>query len=118
MLLETDKAVIAKIIKKYRKMRGLTQFELAEKVDLNEKQISRIESGQNYPTYLTFAKLLNELDIDVEIFKSNQSPNKEIENEISNIIKNSSLEDLTLFLDTLKMLEKYTKSYKNSLLKS
>ena len=55
MILETDKKIIGNKFKEYRKSKQLTQFELAEKVGLNEKQISRIEAGLNYPTYLTKA---------------------------------------------------------------
>ena len=40
MLLETDKALLGKKFKHYRKMKKKTQFKLAEKVGLNEKQIS------------------------------------------------------------------------------
>lgn len=50
MILENDKKIIGNKFKEYRKSKQLTQFELAEKVGLNEKQISRIEAGLNYPT--------------------------------------------------------------------
>ena len=65
MILETDKKIIGNKFKEYRKSKQLTQFELAEKVGLNEKQISRIEAGLNYPTYLTFVKLLDVLDVNI-----------------------------------------------------
>ena len=73
MLLETDKALLGKKFKHYRKMKKMTQFKLAEKVGLNEKQISRIESGLNYPTYITFVKLIEVLEIDINYFSKDKN---------------------------------------------
>ena len=41
---------IGKKIKEQRKRLGLSQFELAELVDVHEKQIYRIETGLNTPS--------------------------------------------------------------------
>lgn len=38
-----DKKYIAKKIKEYRLKRGFTQAELAEKIDIGAKQVSRLE---------------------------------------------------------------------------
>ena len=90
MLLETDKNKIGQIFKKYRKSMKLTQFELAEKVGLNEKQISRIEAGINYPTYTTFVNLVNTLGIDISDFDTeNREHSSKNESAIINFIKNS-----------------------------
>ena len=40
-----DKYFIGRKIKSFRKKRGLTQAELAEKIDLSEKHISKIEAS-------------------------------------------------------------------------
>lgn len=106
-LLETDKKNLGQKIKLYRKLRKYTQSELAEIVGLNEKQISRIEAGQNYPTYQTFAKIINALEINIADFlvEENLVLNY-IEKELISIIKNSSEKELKIYLDIIKPLKK------------
>ena len=53
-------------LKEIRKAKGLTQFELAEKAGIDEKHLSRIENGKNFPFYPTLLKLLNALDLNIE----------------------------------------------------
>lgn len=107
MLLESDKVVIGRKFKEYRKSKRLTQFELAEKVGLNEKQISRIEAGLNYPTYLTFVKLLKVLEINISDFIE-QAPltNNPLQDEVMYLIKTANDAELKTYLDVLKALKK------------
>jgi len=106
MLLETDKVTIGKKIREFRKLNKLTQIELAEKVDLNEKQISRIEMGLNYPTYITFAKLINILNIDLKVFSGNNNEIKDSsKNKLLHLINNSNEKELKIFLDVLSALK-------------
>ena len=110
-MLDTDKVSIGLKFKKYRKIKNLTQFQLAELVGLNEKQISRIEAGLNYPTYITFAKLLDALDIDISIFFDNEiTVNKSQQNLIS-LIKKSKEHELNLYNDVIKSIKKHIKMF-------
>ena len=62
-------AEISNFIKKIqqaRKSKKLTQAQLAEKVGLTEKHISKIETGVHFPTYKTLNKILKALDLDIE----------------------------------------------------
>lgn len=52
-----DKEYVAKIIKNYRKKAKLTQFELAEKIGISEKHLSKIETGKNFPALDNFLKM-------------------------------------------------------------
>lgn len=63
-----DKIFIAKQIKLHRKKAGLTQAELAEKVDLSAQHVSRIESGNYIPSLNTFFMLVTVLNIDLRLF--------------------------------------------------
>ncbi|MBQ2610792.1 helix-turn-helix transcriptional regulator [bacterium] len=63
-----DKEYIAKKIREYRKKSGLTQAELAEKIDIGTKQISRLEIGDFYPSLNTFFRLVKILNIDLSDF--------------------------------------------------
>lgn len=49
-----DKYFIGRKIKSFRKKRGLTQAELAEKIDLSEKHISKIEASIHVPSLSAF----------------------------------------------------------------
>ena len=114
MLLETDKAIIGKKFREYRKSKHLTQFELAEKVGLNEKQISRIEAGLNYPTYLTFVKLIDVLNINIEDFTQEAAlTNNPLQDEVIHLIKNASEAELKVYIDVLKSLKKNFKNFQS-----
>ena len=57
-------------LKEIRKRRGLSQEELAEKVDLEPPSICNIETGRNYPTFQNLEKILSVLNVSfIDIFK-------------------------------------------------
>lgn len=58
---------IGKIIKKYRKDNGYTQFQLAEKIGVSEFYISALETGSRKPGRETLIKLSNEMNIPIEM---------------------------------------------------
>ena len=62
------------IFKKYRLLRGLTQEQLAEKVEITWRQMQRIEKGNSLPSFTTLKKLIIVLEISdkdvVEFIKS------------------------------------------------
>ena len=45
-------------IKRAREVMKMTQYELAEKIGISEKHLSKIETGKNYPALDTFLKIL------------------------------------------------------------
>lgn len=66
---------ISQNIKKYRKIKGITQAELAEKVDLSHEFIRRIESKKGQKTFSvdTIYRIAKALDIDVnKLFEENK----------------------------------------------
>lgn len=61
---------LGKKIKKYRKENGLTQQELAEKIDMSTKYIQFIETGKRKPSLKTIYKIVKALKIKIwELFK-------------------------------------------------
>lgn len=107
MQLETDKILIGKKIKEYRKRKHLTQAQLAELVDLNEKQIYRIESGLNHPTYLTFAKIISVLDIDINDFSIDvEIKSNPLLDNILHIANNASEVELKTYFDVISAIHK------------
>ena len=51
------------MIKKYRELRGLTQEELAEIMNISTRQLQRIENGENELTLKNFKQLVKVLKI-------------------------------------------------------
>lgn len=57
---------LGKIIKQYRKEKGYTQFEMAEKIGVSEFYISALETGSRKPSRETLIKLSNEMNMPIE----------------------------------------------------
>ena len=58
-----DLIIIGKFIKEQRKSKGLTQLQLAEKLSVSEKTISKWECGNGFPDSSLIMPLCNELEI-------------------------------------------------------
>ena len=84
-----DQTKIGKFILDCRKEKGLTQEQLAEKIGVTSKSISRWENGNTMPDYSLLKDLCNELDITVnellsgEKIKGNDYLNKSEENLVN-----------------------------------
>jgi len=63
-----DKYFLAEQIKLHRKKLGITQAELAEKVDLSTQHISRIEGACYVPSLKSFFLIAEVLNMDLRIF--------------------------------------------------
>ncbi len=106
--MELDKKYIAQIIQNARRKEGLKQSELAEKIGISEKHLSKIETGKNYPALDTFLKLLNVLNLPLGDFGlqniSESYPNKLF---LQKVINNSSKEQLDACADVISALLKH-----------
>ena len=89
-----DKVFIAQQVRMHRKKLGLTQEELAEKVNLSVQHISRIESGCYVPSLKSFFMLATVLKIDLRIFGYNIEHNANLskENLIQKIVNATDAE--------------------------
>ena len=70
-----DQIKIGKFIFNCRKEKGLTQEQLAEKLGVTSKSISRWENGNTMPDYSLLKDLCNELDINVNELLSGEKIN-------------------------------------------
>ena len=83
-----DQIKIGKFILNCRKEKGITQEQLAEKLGVTSKSISRWENGRTMPDYTLLKDLCNDLDINInellsgEKIKENDYVNKSEENLI------------------------------------
>lgn len=80
---------IGRKIKEARQLMGLTQEELAEKIDMDSKHLSKIENGLHLPNYNTLKKLSSFLNFSLENSET-VSANKNI--------------DKSLYLKSIKIL--------------
>ena len=95
-----DKEFIANKIKIARKKAGLKQSELAEKIGISEKHLSKIETAKNFPALDNFLKIVEVLNLSLEDFGINipQNINKEKE-QLLKIILSASDEQIESYLD-------------------
>ena len=61
-----DRLTMGDRIKEIRKKQGLTQEQLAEKVDITLEYISQIERGLKIPSMQVFIKLVEVLDVSAD----------------------------------------------------
>jgi len=89
------KKLLGKRIQEIRKIRKLTQEQVAEFVDVDTTSISNIENGKYYPTAENLDKILTALNVSPsEIFTfESHAPCEELLNEMLLSMKES--EDLT-----------------------
>ncbi len=57
------KKVLGQNVAKYRKLEGITQEELSERLEINPKHLSNIESGKKFVSASLLENIINELNI-------------------------------------------------------
>lgn len=103
------KKLVGSLVKKNRKLLKLTQAELACKVGVDPKYISRIETGTSYPSLSVVEKIFRILNIDIgNVFEKKEFESRETMIDNINIyLQNTSLKNVKIIkniCDTL-MLE-------------
>ena len=85
-----------KRVKEIRTKKGITQYNLAELVNIDPKHISHIETGGSFPKADLIEKLAEALNIDyLEFFKiEHLKPRKQILNKINEMLNSCPDEDL------------------------
>ena len=102
----TDKVTIGKIIKNLRNNAHLTQFELAEKVNLSEKHISKIERGISIVKLDTFLKLANVLNFSLSDFGVNTiNDNNDTKSKLLNFILSCNDKQAKILLDISRVIQ-------------
>lgn len=94
---------ISEFIKKKRKELGITQQELAEKLFITEKAISRWETGRGTPDISLLLPLSKELNIDVSELLNGEESNKS-KNEIEQLIEYNEITKANKFNFQFKLV--------------
>lgn len=94
---------LGKRLKELREQRGLTQLELAELIDMESSNLSKIERGAQIPKEESLLKLTLALNIQVkDLFDYEHFADKKtLLNNINNILKNSDIETIRKFYKIL-----------------
>lgn len=103
-----------KRLKELRKSKGYTQQALAEKADIDEKHLSRVENGKYFPSFATLNKLLSalgvtldEVGIELEQAEVKQNPLYSKALQILNSAKDDN--ELACYIEGLKTIQKALK---------
>ena len=108
-----DLKIIGEFIKQQRKAKGLTQVELAEKLLVSEKTISKWECGNGFPDTSLILPLCKELDISANELLSGKkltSEEYQIQAENNLLTLKSQQEQSHKFLLTLESVLGYMSS--------
>ena len=66
--METTKQLLGRRIKELRKKRAMSQDQLAERIGVDPKHLSRIETGNGYPSLDTLENLAGALNMNLRDF--------------------------------------------------
>ena len=111
MNIELDFKVIGARIQKCRTERKMTQAELAEIIDTNQKHLSRIEGGYHRSTLDAIVAIARALDVSVDylIADYNDSSNPSTLQVILDEIRDFTPQQLELLQDNIKTIKKLSK---------
>lgn len=90
------KKILGSNLKKYRKSLGYTQIQLADILNVEQKHISFIESGNSFPSAALLGKIAETLDIQVkDLFNAHiQLTTEQMKQDIIYILKTAGDKDV------------------------
>lgn len=92
-----DKRLLGLRIKELRKAKNYTQEELAEKLNIETRQLSKLETGRHYPSFETVVALLKTFDMTFEELTTFdhlapiENIKQKLQNEIDSLDENKTL---------------------------
>lgn len=90
---------LAENLRKIRKNKKLTQFELAIKCDLSEAMIKNIELNRSWPSEKTLSQITKALDIDIYKLFLPVAADLEQKKEIKMSIKEEIIKGIRRYID-------------------
>lgn len=95
-------------VKAARKNLGLTQGELAERIDLSENAVAKLENGFMAASLQTLVKLANELGVTMDYFLANESAeNGESEELALALVRGLDRREMALVIKVISALRLY-----------
>ena len=92
-------------IKKIREARKIKQFELAEKLNMEPSNLTRIESGYQFPKEENLQKIADKLEVQVkDLFDfSKNNSRDELKSEIISYTEQFSTKELKFLCELIKL---------------
>ncbi|MBQ8460747.1 helix-turn-helix transcriptional regulator [bacterium] len=90
------KSIFGQNVRKYRKAFGYTQMQFAEIIEVDQKHISFIESGNSFPSPNLISKIAENFNIKPkDLFDYDEPVNiTELKNNINKMLENIDYEDV------------------------
>lgn len=106
-LKEIDYRKLGERIKQYRKMRGLSQEELAEITNSSKNHIGYVETAKRSVSLVMLVRISNALNVSIEdlLFDSLKTVNSGLTVQINQVISRCSAEKASILFEILKSLE-------------
>ncbi len=101
------KKQLGKRISELRKAQKMPQEKLAEIIGIEPNNVSKIETGKNYPSSENLAKIASALNVEIQqlFFFNHHKTYKEIKNELTKVINDDEKTARLIykFYSTIKM---------------
>ena len=91
--------LLASNIRRFRNAKKITQAELAEKINISEDSIKRIELARQWPSSKTLSLISDVLDVDVYRLFFPYSDDFKMQNEKSALLKNAIAKELHNYIE-------------------
>jgi transcriptional regulator with XRE-family HTH domain len=99
--MKTTKESLGGRIKEFRKLRKLSQEQLAEEVNIDPKHLSRIEVGRGFPSLDTLENLAKALNVELKDFFEfvhNTQNKKGLKETLNSLLRDADEERLKLLV--------------------
>jgi len=85
------RSILSQNIRRFRKMKGLSQERLAEKMDISTNYLSDIERKKGWVSPFSLVKLANALEIEVfELFRPQEAVAADVSSTVSKCLEDFS----------------------------
>lgn len=104
-VMKTTKELLGSRIKELRKLRGLSQEKLSEKINIDPKHLSRIEVGRGFPSLDTLERIANVLNVELKDFfefAHEAKSQKELKETLNSLLKETNEEGLRLLVKIIR----------------
>ena len=101
-----DYQEIGKLIRRYRKARGMTQSELADAIDISHTHMSHIETAGTKLSLPVLLDLADTLEVSPGSLITDRAPNEKepLLDEAVEILASCSAEDAAMILEVMKTM--------------
>ncbi len=106
--MKTTKILLGARIKELRKSKAMSQEQLAEKIDVDPKHLSRIEVGRGYPSLDALENIANVLSVEMkELFEFQHLDSADsVANAVDSLLESATENEKRILLKLLRALVK------------